>query len=918
MTPHRSSSLGCLLLALGLGSTLSVQGAAAVGENEVLAFTDRYCSSCHNDVDKEGGLDLTALKYAPDDPANFLTWVKVPDRVRDGEMPPKEKKRPAATDIGAFVKVLNASLTTFDRALVAGEGRAPRRRLNRTEYENAVRDLFQAPWLDVRTKLPEDGESARFNKSSQALSVSFVHMKQYMFAAESAISALMGVEYVRPPTTTKRYYARDIPGMTNFGPNNARSKFPVLGHEPQPEILRGQGPKTVGESDPVTRELEAVGWTASDYEAFPTDWRSFRAPVTGRYRVRFSGFTVWVGGGGKPRGNAPEPAPAATATPDAKGAVPAAPRRPNEPRWYNPDYEKIFPGRRDEPIHVYARGSAGKLLGNFDLTPEPAVHELDSVWLTTGQILVTDSVRFFRTRPVPRNGWTNALVQRDGTPGVAFRWIEVDGPLYDESSRAGYRLLFGDRPMKKTGKNESGVAIEVANPDNSARYAARGMGQTLRISVEVESANPAEDSERLLRDFLPRAFRRPVAENEVQRYLSLFQESMKTGLGFAGAMRGIYTAILASPDFVFVDEPKGRLDDYALATRLALFLWNSTPDETLRQLAARGELSRPHVLRAETERMLSDPKATRLTNAFLDYWLDLRKVNDTTPSESLYNDYYLDDALVEAAVDETRLYFADLLQRDRPAREVVESDYTFLNERLAEHYGISGISGVAMRPVALPVGSPRGGLMTQASVLKVTANGTTTSPVIRGAWMFERILGRQIPPPPAAVPAVEPDIRGAVTIRQQLEKHRADESCAVCHRKIDPAGFALENFDIMGAWRDRYRSEAGLGLPETFTRFGKNGAPQIYRLALPVDASGQLPDGQPFHDVGELKTLLLKDEAQIARNLTRQLLTYATGVPERFSDRVVIEQILGRAKARQYGVRSLVHELIHSDLFLNK
>jgi hypothetical protein len=223
-----------------------------------------------------------------------------------------------------------------------------------------------------------------------------------------------------------------------------------------------------------------------------------------------------------------------------------------------------------------------------------------------------------------------------------------------------------------------------------------------------------------------------------------------------------------------------------------------------------------------------------------------------------------------------------------------------------------------MRRVALPPASPRGGFLTQASVLKLTTNGTTTSPVVRGKWIVERILGLPLPPPPAAVPAVEPDLRGAVTIRQQLDKHRADESCALCHRKIDPAGFALESFDVLGGWRDRYRSERGTELPDTFGRFGKNGSPLAYRLTLPVETGGQLSDRRAFADVRELKSLLLSDEAQLARNLVRQLLVYGTGAAERFGDRAAVEQIVQRAKATDYGVRSLVHALIQSELFLNK
>jgi hypothetical protein len=215
----------------------------------------------------------------------------------------------------------------------------------------------------------------------------------------------------------------------------------------------------------------------------------------------------------------------------------------------------------------------------------------------------------------------------------------------------------------------------------------------------------------------------------------------------------------------------------------------------------------------------------------------------------------------------------------------------------------------------LPADSPRGGLLTQAAVLKVTANGTTTSPVLRGAWVMERILGQKPPPPPPSVPAVEPDIRGAVTIRQQLDRHRTQETCAACHAKIDPAGLALENFDVMGGWRDRYRAE-GEGVPEP--GLGKGGQKFAFHYALPVDASGQLPDGRKFRDVRDLKRLLLANERQIARNLERQLVIYATGAPVRFADRPAIEEGLDHASASHYGVRSLVHEVVQSEMFLQK
>ncbi|HEY1107560.1 MAG TPA: DUF1588 domain-containing protein, partial [Opitutaceae bacterium] len=261
-------------------------------------------------------------------------------------------------------------------------------------------------------------------------------------------------------------------------------------------------------------------------------------------------------------------------------------------------------------------------------------------------------------------------------------------------------------------------------------------------------------------------------------------------------------------------------------------------------------------------------------------------------------------------------FFAELLNGDLPARNLIQSDFVMINERLAHHYGLPPVAGAKLRRVALPPDSVRGGLLTQASVLKVTANGTTTSPVLRGAWVMERILGMPPPPPPPSVPAVEPDIRGATTIRQLLDKHRADPSCAGCHTKIDPAGFALESFDVMGGFRDKYRAIVE-GKPAT-VGIGKGGQKFTFHDALPVDSTGELWDGRKFSDIREFKRLLVEDERLIARNLAKQLTTYATGAPVRFSDRPAIEAILQKASAHRYGVRSLVHEIVQSELFLNK
>ena len=914
----RRSRLGSV--ALGAAALVLVQttgGAPAFAEAGIFAFTDRYCSSCHNDVDKEGGLDLTAVKFEPTDAANFLLWVKMHDRVQAGEMPPKEKKRPAAGEVSQFGQTVAGSLTAFEVEQAARDGRATERRLNRYEYENALRDLLQAPWLQVKSQLPEDGEAYRFNKLGRALDVSHVHMARYMSAADYAMRQAMGAQLERPATTTKRYYGRDIPGifrnfnLHEFNSYPDRLTFPVLDSKAQVDVRQGKSPLTVGEADPATRNREAIGKVASTFsDAGGYSWSQFRAPIAGRYRLRFSGYSIWVGPGGNRtqwRGT---------------GAAKAPVDLPFQ--WFRPDVDDVSRGRRDEPIGVYAQlGGVKRRIGAFDLNPDPAVGEVTAV-LNANEVIQTDPSRFIRLRVTGENfGSRNPLAQTDGMPGVAMQWMEVEGPLYDESTGAGYRLLFGDLPLKKVDASKSGLELDVVAPEGrGGRGGApgggggRGFAPMTQVSVDVVSAEPKADAERLLRAFMQRAYRRPVEEQDVQRFLAVINEEFRTNHGFAESMLAGYTAVLASPGFVFVQEKPGRLDDYALATRLALFLWNSEPDEALRGLAAKGQLHQPAVLKAQTERLLNDPKAQRFVDAFIDYWLDIRKMDDTSPSSTLYNDYELDDPLKDAALEETRLFFADIVRGNLPARSIVDSDFTYLNERLAQHYGIPGVKGALLRRVTLPAKSPRGGLMTQASVLKVTANGTTTSPVLRGVWITERILGQPVPLPPAAVPAIDPDIRGAVTIRQQLEKHRADESCAACHSKIDPPGFALENFDVMGGWRDRYRAESADSDPEA--GYGINGWSFAFHYALPVEASGELGPGRAFKDIREFKQLLLKDEAAIARNLARQLTIYATAAPVRFADRAAIEHLVQRAKPTGYGVRSLVHEIVQSDLFLNK
>lgn len=845
-----------MLVALLAARAPAVEAWAAKAE----PLFENYCIDCHDADAKKGNLDLTALQPNLDDPKTFATWVKVHDRVQAGEMPPKKKAQPGWWTKSGFVKSLDKALTATEAAREKDQGRSTWRRMNRYEYENTLRDLLGAPWLQIKDKLPEDGEAYRFNKVGDALDVSHVQMGRYLGVADYALREVVAAAAAPIPTATNRWYARDQGSFANkvkfseFNRSPERATFPITGTTADLAALSDAGPMTVGPSNPAIRAIEAMGMVASSYEPIEPKFNKFTAPASGLYKLRMSALTFW-----------------------------AAPDTPKQ--WWRPSRTNITAGRTTEPVTLYAESPPRQLrrLGSFDVGPGPTTNEL-TVYLLKGETIRPDPVRLFRSRP-GKTAWHNPLATTNGQPGVAFRWLETEGPILESPTRGAYRLLFGDLPAKRDGKGR----------------------------VTVVSKEPRADAERLLRGFMARAYRRPVLEEDVQRFLKVADAAL-AGSDFDDAMLTVYSAVLCSPAFVTLEEKPGRLDDHALAARLSYFLWNSEPDAELRALAANGELSRARTLRAQAGRLLADPRSRRFVDAFLDYWLELRKAEATSPDSDLYPDYYLDDHLVESAVEESQLFFAELLRGNLPARHIVSSDFAFLNARLAAHYGLPPVEGVTLRRVGLPAGSVRGGFLTQASVLKVTANGTTTSPVLRGAWINERMLGLPVPPPPASVPAIEPDTRGATTIRQQLEKHREQASCNACHAKIDPPGFALESFDVLGGWRTNYRA-LGEGMPPP--GYGKNGQPFAFHAALPVDASGNLPDGRAFRDVSEFKQLLLKDERQIARNLAGKLVTYATGAPVRYSDRDAVEDILDDA-AKTYGVRSLVLAVIESDLFRSK
>jgi hypothetical protein len=550
----------------------------------------------------------------------------------------------------------------------------------------------------------------------------------------------------------------------------------------------------------------------------------------------------------------------------------------------------------DQPIvtaaYLGSEGNVGMTLAGYYQFPpnEPKSVVIDGYLRKGGTVKLMPQDLKFRYDHLMKQG--PAAYQG---AGLSIAKLQIEGPTVAEWPGRGHTVRFGDLE-----------AVDTRSADAKKK--------NYKANYEVVSKDPKADVRRLLTAFASAAFRRPATAAEVAPFLALAEAEMADGAKFEQAMRTAQIAVLCSPEFLYLVEPAGTLDGCALASRLSYMLWGTLPDAALLEAAAAGKLATSEGLRAQTERLLADLRAKRFTTSFSGQWLNLRDIDFTTPDKQLYPEY--DDQLKLAMVAETEGFFDEVLGRNLSLLSFVDSDWTILNERLARHYGIDGVIGTEMRRVPLKPEYHRGGVLAHAAVLKVSANGTTTSPVVRGAWVLERIVGFRPPPPPPGVPGVEPDIRGATTLRQQLDQHRNNASCVSCHKVIDPPGFALENYDVMGGWRANYRSlgkqfpAAKVSLP------GNRGA--NWRVGPPVDATGTTADGRAFNGLADYKKILLADKDRLARAMVERVATYAAGRGMGFSDRPAIGQITKAVAAKGYGFRDLVHAVVQSEIFRTK
>jgi hypothetical protein len=844
--------------------------------HQVQTMFESRCLDCHDSATKKGNLDLTALQQDFSDAETFTRWVKVHDRIALGEMPPKKKPRPAAGEVKAVTEWLTEALIKAERTRLDKESRTGVRRLTRAEYENTMRDLFDLPGLTLQGGLPADGSAHGFDNNSDALDISHVNVAKYLEAADKTLDLAIATQPQAPERQTHRIslarhvYLILMNGDAVMLKNQKRDTiFPASGEHYH--VGAGEHVSLARES---ARNGASVGVFRHEDESFKPYFYDFAALYSGRYRLRASFWSFqWD-----------------------KGEV--RPSRGTE-------------AARLDVVHLEADGRGGghpsDVLGYFDAPSlEPQVHEFET-WLNFKDTIGFNTASLAPVVNYTRKGRAMAFTG----PGIASDWLEIDGPIHEVWPPQAHRMLFGDLPITEFKPEENRDIRKPVRKQLRQETQAPNRPDPIKGIWSVRSERPLDDADRLLAAFLPRAFRREVEVSVRKDYLAQVEERLKAGDCFETAMRSAYRMALCSPDFLYRIEPVGPLDDAALASRLSYFLWNSMPDAALMKAAAEGRLRERGAFEAQIKRLLADGKSQRFIDDFLGQWLKLRAISANDPDKKLYPEFgaYLQGSMVA----ETRAFFRELLAQDLNASYIVKSDFAMLNEKLAVHYGIPGVNGPQIRRVKLPVGSPRGGFLTQASILKVTANGTTTSPVVRGAFVMARLLGKPPEPPPPNIPAVEPDVQGTTTIRELLDQHRADATCASCHAKIDPPGFALEAFDVIGGFRDRYRS---IGTGDSAPRGSIDPFIGIsFKLGPKVDPSAQLPDDRKFADITELQDLLASDTHTLLHNLAKQFLIYATGREVAFSDRAALDDIVARTEKRGGGIRTLLHEIAQSELF---
>jgi mono/diheme cytochrome c family protein len=787
----------------------SVQPATGQSDTSERALLDRYCVTCHNQRQQVAGLALDTVDVT-DVAAHPAIWEKVVRKLRAGAMPPAPRPRPDAAIYESFTTWLESEL---DAAAAAhpDPGRTDTfHRLNRSEYQNVVRDLLALD-VDVRELLPADDGSYGFDNIAGVLGISPTLLERYLSAAKKISRLAVG----RP------------------APSATASTFRLATDLTQDDHADGL-------------PFGTRGGTRFDF-TFPEDAEyAFRVKLgrdaSGTLKIFDTPHRLEVSLDGEPLQTF------------VVGEVP-----PEGVERSSPEYRAYLTRQRaiDDEWEVRAPVRAG-----------PHTVQVTFYQKTTAY---AETLRRPFLRPYTSITGGDTRYQ----PYVGS--VTVAGPF--EGS--------GRRPVDETPSRQRIFSCHTAPG---------------RSGVNAADSSASSDAARCAREILStlarRAYRRPVTERDLDVLLGFYDQGHTDG-GFEAGIELALRRLLASPEFLFrverdpQDVEPGtpyRVSDLELASRLSFFLWSSIPDDELLDVAIAGTLHQPSVLEAQTRRMLADSRAAALVENFAGQWLYLRNVRALTPDENLFPDF--GESLRVAFQRETELFFESVLHDDRSVLEFLTADYTFLNERLARHYGIPNIYGSHFRRVTLPDPTRRG-LLGHGSILAATAYPNRTSPVLRGKWVLENLLGTPPPLPPPNVPSLEETTAdgSALSMREAMERHRANPVCASCHRLMDPPGFALEQFDAVGRYRTRNESN------------------------MPIDASGVLPDGTVFDGAAGLRAALMARPNLFVTTLTEKLLTYALGRGVEYHDAPAIRAIRRESAAEGYRFSSLILGVIESPPF---
>ena len=785
---------------------LAVAFCATLGAQTPRAFFDQYCVTCHNQKLRTAGLALDVLD--PSNPgANADAWERVILKLRAGSMPPPGLPRPDAKEYAGVAITLEREIEAAWLAHPVIGAMNPVHRLNRGEYQNALRDLLGVE-VDVKSLLPGDETAdGSFDNFADVLSISTVHLERYLSVARQATRLAVGLPPSGPKTTTF-----EIP-------------LHVLQNDRQDENLPlgSRGGIAIPYDFPVAGEYSVKVRLQRQYQDYikGMGWpQQLDVRLDGKLIKRFT-----VGGSAKGR-------PAA-----ASYAGDGEPNFAGDPEW-----EEYMQLGGDAGLEFRVNAPAGRHVVGVSFVRELWEPEGLPQPLQRGRVIADDQVYM---------DYANV-----GS-------VQIGGP---------YKLVPG------TELSASQRAIFICRPQN--------------VPEERGCAG------KLLARIARRAYRRPVTAADTETLLNFFGQGRRDGGSFDAGIQFALERVLVDPDFLLRVHRESsnsveRIPDLELASRLSFFLWSSIPDDRLLSLAERGDLSKPTVLESEARRMLADPRAvSALVDNFAAQWLNLRRVDEVVVDPDHYPNY--DESLLQAFRRETELFVASTIREDRSVTDLLDANYTFVNERLARQYGIPGIYGSRFRRVRLPDHSERGGILAQGAILATTSYPDRTSPVLRGKYLLNNIFDLPIPPPP---PGVDTNIDGKpgaaqLTIRERLAQHRKNPSCANCHAVIDPLGFSLENFDVIGGWRTH--DEAG----------------------RPVDPIGATAGGVKIDGLSGLRALLLADPEQFPRTVTTKLMAYALGRRLEYYDRPSVRKIVRDAAANQYRWSSLILGIVRSPEFL--